>query len=107
MRRSTLLDYSNKEIVRNVILEKLFEKSGLDLRFEKYDSNRELRLNEDLGLDSLDRVELMMELEVEFKINILDEEFESVDSIDDLMELVCKKNLVCNPQFNFLIEKPE
>jgi acyl carrier protein len=46
-------------------------------------------------------VELMMELEVEFKINILDEEFESVESIDDLMELVYKKNLVHNPQFNF------
>ena len=101
MRRSTALDYSNKEIVRSIILEKLLEKSGIDLRFESYDSNKELRLNEDLALDSLDRVELMMELEVRFKINILDEEFESVDSIDDLVGLVYNKSLVCNPQFNF------
>jgi acyl carrier protein len=101
MRRSTLLDYSNKEIVCNVILEKLLDKSGLDLRFKNYDEIKGFKLGNDLGLDSLDRVELMMELEVEFKINILDEEFESVDSIDDLMELVYKKNLVHNPQFNF------
>lgn len=101
MRRSTLLDYSNKEIVCSVVLEKLLDKSGLDLRFKKYDEVSGFKLGNDLGLDSLDRVELIMELEVEFKINILDEEFESVESIDDLMELVYKKNLVHNPQFNF------
>lgn len=97
MRRSTALDYSNKKIVCSVVLEKLLEKSGIDLRFKNYDEVSGFKLGNDLGLDSLDRVELMMELEVEFKINILDEEFESVDSIDDLMELVYNKNLVCNP----------
>lgn len=97
MRRSTALDYSNKDIVCSVVLEKLFEKSGLDLRFKNYDEVSGFKLDNDLGLDSLDRVELMMELEVEFKINILDEEFESVDSIYDLMELVYNNNVVCNP----------
>lgn len=101
MKRRLSNDYSDKERVLSIVLEKLFEKSGLDLRFKNYDEVSGFKLDNDLGLDSLDRVELMMELEVEFKINILDEEFESVDSIDDLMELVYKKNLVHNPQFNF------
>ena len=101
MRRSTFIDYTNKDCVCEIILKSLFEKSGIDLRFKNYDEVKVFNLNNDLALDSLDRVELMMELEVEFKINILDEEFESVDSIDDLVGLVYNKSLVCNPQFNF------
>lgn len=97
MKRSLSVDYTNKDCVCEIILKSLFEKSGIDLRFRNYDEVKEFNLNNDLALDSLDRVELMMELEVEFKINILDEEFESVDSIDDLMELVYNKNLVHNP----------
>lgn len=44
-----------------------------------------------LGVDSLDNVELVMETETEFDINISDDESESIRTFQDLEELVKRK----------------
>lgn len=46
---------------------------------------------DDLGADSLDKVELVMALETEFKIEILDEEAEKVRTVGDAVELIRAK----------------
>jgi acyl carrier protein len=48
-------------------------------------------LEDDLGLDSLDKVELLMECEVQFKINIEDEEYEKIETVDDLLNTIHRK----------------
>ncbi|MBU0953505.1 MAG: acyl carrier protein [Nanoarchaeota archaeon] len=44
----------------------------------------------DLGADSLDHVELMMELEDEFNVNILDEDRERIRTVNDAVVCVSK-----------------
>lgn len=46
-----------------------------------------LRLEQDLGMDSLDAIELVMCLEDEFDVEILDEDFERVVTVGDLYKL--------------------
>ena len=44
----------------------------------------------DLGADSLDTVELVMELEEEFEINIPDEEAEKIQTVGQAIEYITK-----------------
>lgn len=46
------------------------------------------RLDEDLGLDSLDRVDLVMAIEEEFGVDIEDEEWERVETVGDILRLL-------------------
>lgn len=48
----------------------------------------ESKLNEDLGADSLDKVELIMEIEKEFDIAVNDEDAENVTTVSDIVELL-------------------
>ena len=45
----------------------------------------------DLGADSLDTVELVMEFEDEFQINIPDEDAEKIQSVGDAIEYIKKR----------------
>lgn len=45
----------------------------------------------DLGADSLDAVELVMEFEKEFNIAIPDEEAEAMTSVGKVMEIIIRK----------------
>lgn len=47
-------------------------------------------IRDDLGADSLDEIEICMELEKEFNINIPDLELEKVKTVSDLYECVEK-----------------
>lgn len=49
------------------------------------------KMNDDLGLDSLDRVELTIELEREFDVTITDDEFESLVTIKDIVKYLKSK----------------
>lgn len=48
-------------------------------------------LKDDLGFVSLERIELMIHLEKEFGILITDDEFEEVETVEDVQILVLKK----------------
>ncbi len=45
----------------------------------------------DLGADSLDIVELVMKIEEEFGVDISDDEAESIQSVEDAIEFVKKR----------------
>lgn len=51
----------------------------------------EADLQDDLGLDSLDTVEMTVGLEERFSIEIPDEELEDVQTISDAVEMIEKK----------------
>ena len=48
---------------------------------------------DDLGADSLDLVELIMEMEEVFGIEIADEELEKIRTIKDVIEFLTKKGI--------------
>jgi len=51
---------------------------------------------DDLGADSLDLVELIMEMEETFDIHIADTELEKIRSIKDVLEFLHSRNVVWN-----------
>jgi len=60
--------------------------------FEKVDASKvtaESHFINDLGLDSLDVVEVVMALEQEFVLDIPDHEAEKIQSIPDAVEYLC------------------
>lgn len=71
------------EIVSKVT-EILVDKLGIDRESVKMESN----LESDFGADSLDCVEIIMELEHEFPIRIPDEDAENVETVKDIVDLV-------------------
>jgi acyl carrier protein len=50
--------------------------------------NTDQRLGDDLGADSLDKVELLLALEDEFRIDITDEEAEKFETVGDIVRYV-------------------
>lgn len=48
-------------------------------------------ITDDLGADSLDRVELVMAIEQEFNIEISDEDAEKIETIQDAVNYVQKR----------------
>lgn len=62
--------------------------------YDKIDASKitmEARFVEDLGLDSLDVVELVMAVEDEFNIEISDEEAEKLLTVQQVVDLVAEK----------------
>jgi len=64
------------------------EKFGLNEDEIKDDAN----FQDDLGVDSLDIIELQMAIEKEFKIKIEDEETEKMITVHAVIELIEKKS---------------
>ncbi|SFP06433.1 acyl carrier protein [Salibacterium halotolerans] len=58
------------------------------LDVEESDITREAAFKDDLGADSLDVVELVMELEDEFDLEISDEEAEKIVSVADVVNYI-------------------
>lgn len=48
----------------------------------------EARLAEDLGADSIDAVELIMNIEDEFEIQVSDEEAQNIKTVGDLVKYI-------------------
>lgn len=53
--------------------------------------NEKTEIYNELGLDSLDIVELITELEKEFDIHISDDDFENLETIGDIYDFVFEK----------------
>lgn len=58
------------------------------LGVEESEVTLEARFREDLGADSLDVVELVMELEDEFDMEISDEEAEKISTVGDAVDYI-------------------
>lgn len=74
-------DLENK--VKSIIVEKL----GV----EESDINPDASFTNDLGADSLDTVELIMEFEKEFDITIPDEDAEQIATVGDAVDYLKEK----------------
>ncbi len=69
--------------VTSIIIEKL----GVD----ESDITRDASFTNDLGADSLDTVELIMEFEKEFDMTIPDEDAEKIATVGDAVDYVSEK----------------
>jgi len=67
----------------------LAEASDKDIRPERI--TPEMSLREDLDFNSLSAVELVMQLEQEFGVEVSDEELETLQTVGDVFSLVDKK----------------
>ena len=63
------------------------EKLGVD----ESEISRDASFTDDLGADSLDTVELIMEFEKEFDITIPDEEAENIQTVGDAIDYLEEK----------------
>ncbi len=82
------------EVVLSVaeIEEKVFQIVSDQLSKDKSELSRESSFANDLNADSLDTVELVMELEDEFDLTIPDEDAEKITTIGDAIDYI-KKHL--------------
>ena len=61
------------------------------LNIEGEDIKLESNLKDDLGIDSLAAVELSLDLETEFDVEISDEELAALVSVEDIVKLIESK----------------
>jgi acyl carrier protein len=61
------------------------------LNIEEKNCSAASRFQEDLGADSLDIVELLMEIEEEFGVSISDEESEKLKTVGDAVKFIGSK----------------
>lgn len=71
----------NREELVNKVKKIIMEKLGVDVK----DITEESHFVNDLGADSLDTVELIMEFEREFNISIPDEDAERIQTVGDVI----------------------
>jgi acyl carrier protein len=72
------------------VAERVIEIVAEQLGQEKEKINRETSFVNDLGADSLDTVELVMELEEEFDINIPDDAAEKIQTVGQAIDYIEK-----------------
>ena len=74
------------------------EEKVIQLVMEQLDVTREqckleASFIDDLGSDSLDLVEMIMEMEEKFGVEIADEELEKIRTIQDVVDFIRAKNI--------------
>lgn len=77
------LGIKDKERIRELIADKL--------GFDTVEVLPETKLIDDLGMDSLDRIDLMVEMEREFDISLTDEEIEIIETVQQCFDLIGTK----------------
>lgn len=77
------LGIKDKERIRELIADKL--------GFDTVEVLPETKLIDDLGMDSLDRIELMVEMEREFDISFTEEEIEIIETVQQCFDLIGTK----------------
>lgn len=70
------------------LMERIKSIVAKQLKVEIDDIKDESSLEEDLGADSLDRVELVMAFEEEFEIEIVDEDAENITTVVEAYEYI-------------------
>ena len=74
----------NKEEIKGKIKGIIVDKTGVEAEQVTDNANFET----DLGMDSLDKLELLMEIEKEFKISVPDDEAKKAFTLNDCVEIV-------------------
>lgn len=77
------LGIKDKERIRELIADKL--------GFDTVEVLPGTKLIDDLGMDSLDRIELMVEMEREFDISLTEEEIEIIETVQQCFDLIGTK----------------
>ena len=77
------LGIKDKERIRELIADKL--------GFDTVEVLPETKLIDELGMDALDRIELMVEMEREFDISLTDEEIEIIETVQQYFDLIGTK----------------
>ena len=75
------------------MLEKIREILNEELNIDPEDVNEDSDFRDDLGVDSLDLFELVMNLENEYGIEFPAEELESLRTVGDVIEFLEKNNV--------------
>ncbi len=73
---------------RDEVFERIREVLTERLSVEEGDINEEANFQEDLGADSLDLVEMIMELEDQFGIKIPDEDAQQIQTVGQAVDYV-------------------
>ena len=79
------MNINHKNKLKKIILENSY------YSFSEYTYTNQLKLKEDLGLDSLDLLELVIIVEKEFNILFSSVEIENLKTIEELELLITKK----------------
>jgi acyl carrier protein len=77
----------NSEEILNRVAELAADQAGVD----RSSVSAQTRFTEDLNYDSLDKVDLVLELEDEFDVNIPDEEAETAKSVGQAANLILSR----------------
>ena len=77
------LGIKDKERIRELIADKL--------GFDTVEVLPETKLIDELGMDSLDRIELMVEVERAFDISLTEEEIEIIETVQQCFDLIGTK----------------
>lgn len=75
---------------KNSSFEKVSQIISLQLSIDKDDVKLESSFD-DLGMDSVDRVEIIMKLEEEFNIEIKDEDADAFSKVKDIVDYIEKQ----------------
>ena len=83
-----MTENSRKEEIYDIVKEILVKSLGIDEKKVQLKAN----IVDDLGADSLDSVEVIIEIEERFNIAIPDEDAISIKTVQDLVDYIEKKN---------------
>ncbi len=75
--------------IEQEVARRLVDAVGLDMQADNIQTETSLR--DDLGLDSLQSVTLILELEDVFDVEIFDEEIAALETVGDVVRLVKQK----------------
>ena len=70
------------------IIDKLKELVVYQLRVEEDEVTMEASMQDDLGADSLDLVDLVMSVEEEFGVKVADEDLENIKTVGDIVNYI-------------------